>query len=236
MSKQLPLSENHEAIVLWRRKRKNYSIYSFLVADGSIIVCSVPHRRLQSLRSAGYLQPFSQVVISVVPDGEYYTLQQIEGQSLVRSLGTDLDSICYAAFIGELVVNLFRKGMHDVVLYELMKSFVQAIQTKPVPVATVVLGWQLLSHAGFMPVSRAYSDDKGVNFFWQEVYSSTGLAVSPDTKRGMDGILAYSWHPESTISLPKQVWKELEQALFAYTTVQLDKELESVKFLRQMRV
>lgn len=222
-----------EAIVLWRRKRKNYSVYNFITPRLGIITSSVPHRRLYSLRSSGYLQPFSRVYITVSSDGEYYSLQQVDGRSLIKGLENNLDNICYTAFIGELIVTLFTKGEANINLFQLIESFTQQIQFKSLPLASIILGWQLLSLAGFIPTGKEYS--KGEMSFKKEVWQSVGIQVDNDMSLAIEGILNYSWHKDSALSIPKQLWKRLENLLFAYAMIQADKELESVNFLHAMK-
>ncbi|MDY3974808.1 DNA repair protein RecO [uncultured Veillonella sp.] len=231
----MALGINCEAIVLWRRKHKLYSVITFLTRQKGIIRCSVPHKRLQGMRSTGYLQPFSAVVITIVQDGEYFNLQQIDGRYLIRSIETDLNSICYAAFAGELISRLFPLEEVDHSLFNLVYRFSQLARTKPVPLAVILLGWQLLSKAGFVPAASDYAKANGLARFLSEFTGSTGLTFSKEAQRALGDILFYNWSAEHSIELTRPLWLELERNLFAYATMQLGEELSSLTFLHTMK-
>ncbi|MBS4912877.1 MAG: recombination protein O N-terminal domain-containing protein [Veillonella sp.] len=233
----MALGVNYEAIVLWRRKLKTYSVITFLTRQKGIIRCSVPHKRLQGMRSTGYLQPFSAVIITVEQQGEYYNLQQIDGKYIIRSIETDLNSICYAAFAGELISKLFPMEERDPSLFSLVYRFSQLVRTKSVPLAVIILGWQLMSKAGFVPSAADYGRENGLDRFLREFRGSTGFSLSRGAIEGLGQILAYSWsttEQQAALQLQKPVWLELERSLFAYATMQLGEELSSLTFLHTM--
>lgn len=227
--------ETYEAIVLWRRKRRNYSIYTFLTAKLGTIACSVPHSRLKNLKNSGYLQPFSDVFITVAADGEYYHLEQVDGRFLVRAVDQDLKAICYTAFAGELLSRLFRRGTPDDRLFELTKAFAAALRIRPIPQAAVVLGWQLLSLAGFVPAEENYRSGLGTKAFLNELYRVTGAAASPAMQGALGELLAYSWNGE-TLQFSRPLWLEIEAVLYAYAAAVIGDELESVKFLQSLEL
>lgn len=229
------LTLNCDAIVLYRRKRKTYSIVTFLTKQRGIVSCSIPQRRWQTLKNVGYLQPFSKVYITLSPNGEYYELQQIDGIYLIRSIESDLDSICYAAFGGELISSAFAQGEVDLALYDLVVRFSKLIQSKPVPLAVILLGWQLLSIAGFIPSAKAYEQTDGVTRFMAEFKGSTGFNLSTKAQAALGEILNYNWQPDLVVQLPRSLWQELERGLFAYATMQLGEELSSLRFLYDMK-
>lgn len=226
---------NCDAVVLYRRKRKTYSVVTFLTKQRGIIHCSIPQRRWQTLKNVGYLQPFSQVYITLLPNGEYYDLQQLDGRNLIRALESDLDSICYASFAGEFISTAFATEEHDLPLYSLVLRFAELIRTKPVPLAVILLGWQLLSLAGFVPSAKAYQQADGVARFVKEFTATTGFTLSGAAQEAIGQILLYDWRAETSVQLPRTLWRELERALFAYATVQLGQELSSLRFLHEMK-
>ena len=59
------------------------------------------------MRNASYLRPFSAMYITVVQDGEFEKVTQIDGSYVVESLDTNLDNIAYAAVASELIQELF---------------------------------------------------------------------------------------------------------------------------------
>ena len=98
---------NTPAIVVSRKKYKLYSVFTFITPSLGIIRASFPHKRLQTLRNASYLRPFSAMYITVVQDGEFVKVTQIDGSYVVESLDTNLDNIAYAAVASELIQELF---------------------------------------------------------------------------------------------------------------------------------
>ena len=105
--KKLSGAFNTPAIVISRKKYKLYSVFTFITPSLGIIRASLPHKRLQSMRNGSYLRPFSAMYITVVPDGEYVNVTQIDGSYVVESLDTNLENIAYAAVASELIQDLF---------------------------------------------------------------------------------------------------------------------------------
>lgn len=229
--------QNQPAVVLWHKKRKNYTIYSFITPSLGIITCSVPHRRLHSLKAAGYLQPFSQVVITVQPaDDDLYNLQQISGQTLVKSLEGNLQNICYTALAGELVMTFFYHTNADRSLYEKILLYARQIQRKSIPLATIILGWQLVSLAGFMPSPVDYRLGKGTDAFWDEVGRISFLSIATELKQALGFVLTYDWREGSQLAIGKSQWELLEKLLFAYVDTVAERPLESLRFLKSMGI
>ncbi len=225
---------NCDAVVLWRRKHKTYSTILFLTKQKGILACAVSQREWQCLKNTGYMQPFGVAVITLIPDGDYFRLRQIDGVQLVRSVESDLDSICYAAVAGEMIAKLFPRGEIDLKLYDRVLRFATLIRTKPVPLATILLGWQLMALAGYVPTGAAFTRDNDRNRFLRELQGATGFSLTPTATRALGEILRYDWSPDLPVTLPKSIWQELEKTLFAFCTVQCGEELESFRFLRTM--
>ena len=70
---------NTPAIVVSRKKYKLYSVFTFITPSLGIIRASLLQKRLQSLRNASYLRPFSAMYITIVQDGEFVKVTQIDG-------------------------------------------------------------------------------------------------------------------------------------------------------------
>ena len=103
---------NTPAIVISRKKHKLYSVFTFITPSLGLIRASIPHKRMMTMRNSSYLRPFSAMYITVVPDGEYVNVTQIDGSYVVESLDVNLDNIAYAAVASELIQELF--AMYDV--------------------------------------------------------------------------------------------------------------------------
>lgn len=228
-------AENYEAIVLWRKKHKNYGVYAFLTKELGIVRCSVPHRSLPRLKAAGYLQPFSHVFVTLQADGEFYNLQQLDGRHLVKSLQSDLNAICYTAFAAELTDALFRGTAGEArTLFRAVACYARALDTKPAPLATVIFGWQLLAMEGYISLRSPKEEPVPDSRFWEELQIQTGLTVTAMEQTALLKVLEYKWQKEEALSLTTQQWQRLEQMLFAYSTAILEAPMQSLLFLQSL--
>ena len=221
-----------EAIVLWRKKRKYYSIYAFLTKLEGIILCSVPHKRKANYKEGAYLQPLSRLYLTVSPNGDMYDIIQIDGIS-TRDYES-LEDISYATFSGELVSALFEKGKLDRGVYTNMSRFLQAIQDKPVRLGSIVLGWHMLSIAGFVPQGSHFQDSETIVSLCDELYESCQYVVKQDVQQGIESVLKYDWIPTKPLRLTANQWDQLEILLRKILTYQLGYTLHSIEFLETM--
>lgn len=225
---------NTPAIVVSRKKYKLYSVFTFITPSLGIIRASFPHKRLQTLRNASYLRPFSAMYITVVQDGEFVKVTQIDGSYVVESLETNLDNIAYAAVASELIQELF--ALHDVDrnVFNAVVNYSKLIRQRNVRLGTIILGWQMLSLAGVMPQHKAFNTGDGIDLFWNELRIHTHMNPSFSLRNAMPNILSYQWGYAAPIELPGTVWKELERLLFFYCEQKIGKQLQSVKFLMSL--
>ena len=221
-----------EAIVLWRKKRKYYSIYAFLTKQEGIILCSVPHKRKANYKEGAYLQPLSRLYLTVAPNGDMYDIIQIDGIS-IRDYET-LEDISYATFSGELVSALFEKGTLDRGVYTNMSRFLQAIQDKQVRLGSIVLGWHMLSIAGFVPQGQHCKEQEAMASLCDEIYETCQYVVKQDLQQAITLILNYDWIPTKPLRLNATQWNQLEILLRKLLTYQLGYTLHSIEFLETM--
>ena len=189
---------------------------------------------MMTMRNSSYLRPFSAMYITVVPDGEYVNVTQIDGSYVVESLDVNLDNIAYAAVASELIQELFAMYDVDRKVFDTVVNYSKQIRRRNVQLGTIMLGWQLLSLAGIVPGANAFTHQDGIDPFWLQVRETTNLSISPSVKAGLPHILGYQWGEDTPIELPKTIWKELEKLLFAYCEQEIGKPLQSVKFLNSI--
>lgn len=221
-----------EAIVLWRKKRKYYSIYAFLTKLEGIILCSVPHKRKANYKEGAYLQPLSRLYLTVAPNGDMYDIIQIDGIS-TRDYES-LEDISYATFSGELVSALFEKGKLDRSVYTNMSRFLQSIQDKPIRLGSIVLGWHMLSLAGFVPQGHHCEDPEVMASLCDEIYEACQYVVKQELQQGITMLLNYDWIPTKPLRLTANQWDQLEILLRKLLTYQLGYTLHSIEFLETM--
>ena len=218
-----------EAIVLWRKKRKYYSIYAFLTKLEGIILCSVPHKRKANYKEGAYLQPLSRLYLTVSPNGDMYDIIQIDGIS-TRDYES-LEDISYATFSGELVSALFEKGKLDRSVYTNMSRFLQSIQDKPIRLGSIVLGWHMLSIAGFVPQGQHCKEPEAMASLCDEIYEACQYVVKQELQQGITTLLNYDWIPTKPLRLTANQWDQLEILLRKILTYQLGYTLHSIEFL-----
>ena len=221
-----------EAIVLWRKKRKYYSIYAFLTKLEGIILCSVPHKRKANYKEGAFLQPLSRLYLTVSPNGDMYDIIQIDGIS-TRDYES-LEDISYATFSGELVSALFEKGTLDRGVYTNMSRFLQSIQDKPIRLGSIVLGWHMLSLAGFVPQGQHCKEPEAMASLCDEIYETCQYVVKQDLEQAIILILNYDWIPTKPLRLNATQWDQLEILLRKLLTYQLGYTLHSIEFLETM--
>lgn len=222
---------NTPAIVVSRKKYKLYSVFTFITPSLGIIRASLPHKRLQSLRNASYLRPFSAMYITIVQDGEFVKVTQIDGSYVVESLDTNLNNIAYAAVASELIQELFALYDVDCKVFDVVVNYSKSIRKRNVRLGTIILGWQILSLAGTMPQGEAFVSRNGIDVFWDELRMGTHMNPSIALRTAMPSILTYQWGDTQPIELSGTIWKELERLLFTYVEQEIGKPLQSVKFL-----
>lgn len=225
---------NTPAIVVSRKKYKLYSVFTFITPSLGIIKASIPHKRLQTLRNASYLRPFSAMYITVIQDGEFVKVTQIDGSYVVESLDTNLDNIAYASVASELIQELFALYDVDRKVFDAVVNYSKSIRQRNVRLGTIILGWQMLSLAGIMPQQEAFATGDGIDLFWDELRLHTHMNPSIALRKAMPNMLAYQWGDTAPIELPRTVWKELEKLLFSYCEHEIGKQLQSVKFLMSL--
>lgn len=225
---------NTPAIVVSRKKYKLYSVFTFITPSLGIIKASIPHKRLQTLRNASYLRPFSGMYITVVQDGEFVKVTQIDGSYVVESLDTNLDNIAYASVASELIQELFALYDVDRKVFDAVVNYSKSIRQRNVRLGTIILGWQMLSLAGIMPQQEAFVTGDGIDLFWNELRLHTHMNPSIALRKAIPNMLSYQWGDAEPIALPRNVWKELEQLLFSYCEHEIGKQLQSVKFLMSL--
>lgn len=232
--KKLSGAFNTPAIVISRKKYKLYSVFTFITPSLGIIRASLPHKCLQSMRNGSYLRPFSAMYITVVPDGEYVNVTQIDGSYVVESLDTNLENIAYAAVASELIQELFALYDADRNVFDVVVNYSKSIRQRNVRLGTIMLGWQLLSLAGVVPKAHYFMNRQNADDFWRELYAVTQMSVSMSLKKALPILLSFQWGDELQMEFSGSLWNELEKLLYAYASHEIGKPLNSVIFLNTM--
>lgn len=223
-----------EAIVIWRKKLKNYSKFTLISYHCGLITCTMDHKRLQRLKNASYLTPFSKIYITINPNRDHYHIEQIDGITMFSTMERNLESIAYTSMISELILKLTAKEDMDTSLYELVNQFSQIIHRKSIKLASLIMGWHLLMLAGFTPDREAILSNNGLSEFWKELAHIIPSPITSEVQSGLLQVLTYQWNHKETINLNKSVWQNIEFLLYAYAAYQLNDQLQSVQFLKDI--
>lgn len=231
INKNLNGGFNTSAIVISRKKHKLYSVFTFITPNLGIIRASLPHKRLQTLRNSSFLRPFSGMYITVVPDGEYVKVTQIDGSYVVETLDSNLENIAYTAVASELIQELFALYDVDRSVFDVVANYSKQIRNRNVRLATIILGWQLLAKSGVVPQGHVLSSLEEGSPFWQELFFASHRYPTKEMMSSLVHVLNYAWKSEEHLVITKSTWSELEQSLLVFATREVGKELQSVKFL-----
>ncbi len=234
------------AIIVSQQKRGQATIFSMVTEDGYLRQGIIPSRRLSTLKSGGYLRPFSMVYITLGAKKQVgrelhflQDIQQVDGISTVTTLLDSLENIGYTSVIGELVQLLFSIAEGEQELFKRLQGYVTAINVKSTRIATIILGWQLLHIGGYVPspeVLLTKENDSPLGeakiAFWKEVVFATGrvFPISSAFQQGLGELLSYEWG-ESRLSFSESFWKEGEDLFFSFAEAALGERLKSRSFL-----
>ena len=170
---------------------------------------------MMTMRNSSYLRPFSAMYITVVPDGEYVNVTQIDRPYVVESLDVNLDDIAYAAVASEPIQELFAMYDVDRKVFDTVVNYSKQIRRRNVQLGTIMLGWQLLSLAGIVPSANAFTHQDGIDPCWLQVRETTNLPYFSFCKSWITTHSRLSvGAQDAPIELPKTIWKELEKLLF----------------------
>lgn len=234
------------AIIVSQQKRGQATIFSMVTEDGYLRQGIIPTRRLTTMKSAGYLRPFSVVYITLGAKKEVgrelhflQEIQQVDGISTVTTLLDSLENIAYTSVVGEIVQLVFAIAEGEQELFSSLQGYVTAINLKSIRIATIILGWQLLHIGGYVPSPEVLlTEEKGSPLgeakeaFWKEVVFSTGrvMPISIAFQQGLGHILSYTWS-EERLSFSESFWKEGEEVFFSFAEAALGERLKSRSFL-----
>ena len=115
-----------------------------------------------------------------------------------------------------------------------MSRFLQSIQDKPIRLGSIVLGWHMLSLAGFVPQGQHCEDPEVMAILCDEIYEACQYVVKQELQQGITMLLNYDWIPTKPLRLTANQWDQLEILLRKLLTYQLGYTLHSIEFLETM--
>ncbi len=227
---------NWEAIVLRKKKYKDSTDFTFFTKERGIISCRLSNRRIYSFKGSGYLQPFSHVIVTVREDGGNYQLLQLDGLQSAKRVGDSLLSISYTSLVVELLIKLFKEDGREKSVFPLLVSYSRTLSERSIPLASIILGWQILSKAGFLPSAEDIKKEVHLRDVLKEVYFVTGIKLSDGAIEGLINLLQFDWKSQTELRIRKEDWLLLERTLYDFAAFQIGEPLESVIFLSSMKL
>lgn len=221
-----------EAIILRKKKGATTASFPYITPKGQLRQGFVENRRLNSFKNGGYLQLFSLVHMTLSEENDFARITQVDGKIMLASLN-DLKNISYLSFISELTLKLFEHSDGNRNLYQILKRFIIMVEKKPIPVGSIILAWQLLAIAGFMPEDKMFV--KGQEELRAELEKATMMQIPLVMITAIRACIQYKWDDAQIVSMPAKNWERLEQIVFKFAQYQLGEELQSVSFIKQMR-
>ena len=117
---------------------------------GKLSAAAYGARRPRS-RFAGAVQSFAQVSLSLIPGRTLDTIGQCEVKRSFRELREDIQLMTYAAFLTELVSELWPDRSPEPSAYDVLMGSLSLLSERNPRLVSLAAAWQLLALAGFHP-------------------------------------------------------------------------------------
>ena len=115
-----------------------------------------------------------------------------------------------------------------------MSRFLQSIQDKPIRLGSIVLGWHMLSLAGFVPQGQHCEDPEVMASLCDEIYEACQYVVKQELQQGITMLLNYDWIPTKPFTSYCESMGSIRNSIAKTLTYQLGYTLHSIEFLETM--
>ncbi len=208
-------------------------------------------RKVRS-RKAGHVEPFTRVSLQLAIGRNWYIVTQAEALNSHASLRENLESIGYAAYVSELLDKFtYDEGHEHNSLYPLLVQTLERLDQDIDPQIIVrYYEIQMLDLLGFRPeLQTCVISEEDIIAQDQFFSASLGGVVSPKHGKNLAGATPVSMQAlkylrffqrsrfkESLIAkISPEVHHELEVLMQHYVSYQLERGLNSPKFIRRVR-
>ena len=213
---------------------------------GKISAAAYGARRPRS-RLAGAVQSFTQVDISLMPGRNLDTIGQCEVKRSFRELREDITLMTYAAFLAELVSELWPDRSPEPTAYDvLLGSFSLLLERNP-RLVSLAGAWQLLALAGFHPeYERCVTCGQvlAMPAFFDAcagggvcpVCEHDGMSPLDDAVCGfVDKLLNVNWKQPPEFKVTGSTLIQAEKMLIEFIAHRIERPLKSVRFIQMMK-
>ena len=225
-------------------------------ADRLAVVFSREHGKLSAAaygarrprsRLAGSVQSFSLVEVSLMPGRNLETIGQCEVKRSFRELREDITLMTYAAFLTELVSELWPDRSPEPSAYDvLLGSFSLLLERNP-RLVSLAGAWQLLALAGFHPEYERCVTCGQVLALPAFFDACAGGGVCPACEHSelqplddavcgfVDKLLNVNWKQPPQFKVTGATLLQAEKMLIEFIAHRIERPLKSVRFIQMMK-
>ena len=225
-------------------------------ADRLAVVFSREHGKLSAAaygarrprsRLAGSVQSFSLVEVYLMPGRNLETIGQCEVKRSFRELREDITLMTYAAFLTELVSELWPDRSPEPSAYDvLLGSFTLLLERNP-RLVSLAGAWQLLALAGFHPEYERCVTCGQVLALPAFFDACAGGGVCPACEHSelqplddavcgfVDKLLNVNWKQPPQFKVTGATLLQAEKMLIEFIAHRIERPLKSVRFIQMMK-
>ena len=197
---------------------------------------------------AGVLQQFNHISAEVKCGAKFDTIREADVIKFCKNLAADIERIGYASIFFEVVNRMTLPKMPEPGVYELLLKILPALDEKNARIAALIGICQFMEFTG-MQLSYSYCANCGAKIEGDAAFSVAeggaiclecvdevaGISPYPENlRRAFEKMLAFDWQAESRLTLTLEEINASEKILWRHVQAILGRELNSVKFLRDI--
>lgn len=213
---------------------------------GKLSAAAYGARRLRS-RLAGSVQSFAQVDISLMPGRNLDTVGQCEVRRSFRELREDITLMTYAAFLAELVSELWPDRSPEPSAYDVLLGAFCLLSERNPRLVSLAGAWQLLALAGFHPeYERCVSCGKilaSPAYFNACAGGAVCSGCDHESMQPMndavcvliDRLLNVNWKLPPQFKVTGSTMLQAEKMLIEFIAHRIERPLKSVRFIQMMK-
>lgn len=224
----------------------NRVVTIFTKEHGKLELNAYGCRRAKSPMS-GALQMFNRITAEVSRGSKVYTIREADVAEFYGGLTTDVERIGYASILFEIVNRMMLPKFPDERIYELLVRSLPAFDKRPARVASIIGVCQFMECTGeqlnyFECVrcgAEIFGDAKlslrDGGAICNECANFSDLDYPENLRRAFAKMLAFDWQEETHLTLSGRQIEAAEKILWRYAQEILGRELNSLKFVRQIQ-
>lgn len=197
---------------------------------------------------AGGMQAFSHLELGVMAGTHLDTIKQCETITSFKSLRENLDSMAYATFLTELVVEVCPERHPEPHIYDLLVCALGMLSKRNPRIVALAAAYQLVEYTGYQPTYKEcvvcgqsietdafFSFEKGGVVCKDCTSPDLNLIDMPVKMQGfIQSLLALDWQEPAAFSINGAILLQTEKLLLDYLIFFIEKPLKSLEFIKQL--